>query len=194
MKKTLILLSTLITGVIAVFWTSAGQTSDPVLAMREIPVQVINSCAASSAGGLEACQPSEFSRRWVGRTGHGDLFLVTNDLCTETGCHAWLVEKNTGIATILLTFDSSFRLHQDPDGYPVIESYSEISATEGAYSRFEWNGAGYTRTANRLVYLVDGKECGTREECSLQADKALKRQQVDRAVRIWQDVHGVSWI
>jgi hypothetical protein len=194
MKKTLTLLSTLIAGIIAIVWTGAGETSDPVLAVREIPAEVTNSCAVSPTGELEACHQPEFSRRWVGKTNHGDLFLVTNDLCAESGCRAWLVEKVTGIATILLTFDRTFRLHQDTGSYPVIETYSEISSTQGAYSRFEWNGAVYARTANRLVYRVDGKECGTREECSTVANEALKQQQVDRAVKIWENVHGISWI
>lgn len=194
MKKTLTLLSTLIAGVITIIWTGVGETSDPVLAMRELPAAVTNRCPVSPTGELEVCHQPEFSRRWVGKTKHGDLFLVTNDLCTGSGCRAWLVEKTTGIATILLAFDRTFRLHQDTGGYPVIETYSEISATQGAYSRFEWNGAVYARTANRLVYRVDGRECGTREECNTAANEALKQQRVDRAVKIWEDVNGVSWI
>jgi len=69
------------------------------------------------------------------------------------------VEKSGGSAVTLLAFDRSFRLHEGAGGYPQIETYSEISSTQGAYSRFEWNGAAYTRTANRLVYQVDGTEC-----------------------------------
>ncbi len=194
MKKALTLLSTLIAGITAIVWTGAGETSDPVLLVREIPAAVTNSCAVSPTGGLEACHQPEFTRRWVGKTDQGDLFLVINDLCAESGCRAWLVEKTTGPATILLAFDRTFRLHQEAGSYPVIDTYSEISATQGAYSRFEWNGAVYARTANRLVYRVDGSECGTSEQCSTAANEALKQQQVDRAVKIWENVHGVSWI
>ena len=76
----------------------------------------------------------------------------------------------------------------------MIESYTGMSATEGAYSRYEWTGNTYTRTASRLVYNVDGVECGTREECNDAAREALKQHQVDRAVKILENVNGVSWI
>jgi hypothetical protein len=194
MGKALTLLSTLIAGIIAVAWTGAGETSDPMLAVGEIPAAVTNRCAVSPTGEGATCHQPELSRRWVGKTDHGDLFLVTDDYCAGSGCRAWLVEKTTGIAAILLDFGRPFRLHQDTGHYPVIETYSEISATQGAYGRYEWNGAVYARTANRLVYRVDGRECGTREECDVVANEALKQQQVDRAVEIWENVHGVSWI
>ena len=194
MRKTLTILTTLIAGFAAIVWTGAGETSDPVLAVREIPADIASGCAVSATGELEACHQPEFSRRWVGKTKRGDLFVVTNDLCSVSGCRAWLVEKAAGSTSTLLAFDRTFRLQQGTDNYPVIETYSELSFTQGAYSRFEWNGATYTRTANRLVYRVDGMECGTREECNTAAGEALKQKQVDRAVKIWENVNGVSWI
>jgi hypothetical protein len=41
---------------------------------------------------------------------------------------------------------------------------------------------------------VDGVECGTREECRRSASEAIAQKQVDRAVRIWENIGGVSWI
>ncbi len=194
MNKALTLLSALIAGFAALIWTGTGETSDPVLADREIPADIASRCAVSVTGELDVCHQPEFTRRWVARTGRGDLFMVTNDLCQGSGCRAWLVEKAGGSAVTLLAFDRSFRLQESTGGYPLIETYSEISSTQGAYSRFEWNGATYARTANRLVYQVDGKECGTREECNTAAREALKRHQIDRAVKILENVNGVSWI
>jgi hypothetical protein len=194
MNKTLTLLSALIAGFAALIWTGTGETSDPVLADREIPADIASHCAVSATGVLEACHQPEFTRRWVAKTGRGDLFMVTNELCQESGCRAWLVEKSENGVNTLLAFDKTFRLQGAEGGYPVIEAYSEISFTQGAYSRFEWNGAAYARTANRLVYQVDGTECGTREECNAVAREALKLQQVDRAVKILENVNGVSWI
>ncbi len=194
MRKTLTILTTLIAGFAAIVWTGTGETSDPVLSVREIPADIASGCAVSAAGESEACHQPEFSHRWVGKTNRGDLFVVTNDLCAGSGCRAWLVEKAAGSASTLLAFDRTFRLHQGTDNYPAIETYSELSSTQGAYSRFEWNGVTYTRTANRLVYRVDGMECGTREECNTAAGEALKQKQVDRAVKIWENVNGVSWI
>lgn len=194
MNKALTLLSALIAGFAALIWTGTGETSDPVLVDREIPADIASRCAVSASGELEACHQPEFTRRWVAKTGRGDLFMVTNELCQGSGCRAWLVEKAGGSAVALLAFDRSFRLQEGTGGYPLIETYFEISSTQGAYSRFEWNGAAYARTANRLVYQVDGKECGTREECNAVAREALKQQQVDRAVKILENVNGVSWI
>ena len=50
------------------------------------------------------------------------------------------------------------------------------------------------RTSTRRMYEVNGVECGTLEECDNVARRALQAQHVDRAQRIWQQVHGVSWI
>jgi len=192
MRKALILLSTLITGIVALVWIGAGETYDPTLADRELPAEIADHCTAAAP--LEACRPVEFNRRWVGRTARGDLFVVTSDRCTGNDCRAWLVEKADASINTLLTFEKTFRLHQSPGDYPAIETYSELSSSQAAYSRFEWNGRGYRRTANRLVYRVDGAECGTSNECRAAAAEALKQQQVDRAVKIWENVHGVSWI
>lgn len=194
MNRLLTISTALIAGFAALVWTGAGESSDPILADREIPADIASRCAVSAAGELEVCHQPEFTRRWVARTGRGDLFVVTNELCQDSGCRAWLVEKSGNGANTLLAFDKTFRILESAGGYPVIESYTELSATQGAYSRFEWNGAAYARTANRLVYSVDGAECGTREECNNVAREALKQQQVDRAVKILENVNGVSWI
>ena len=146
MNKALTLLSALIAGFAALIWTGTGETSDPVLADREIPADIASRCAVSVTGELEVCHQPEFTRRWVAKTGRGDLFMVTNELCQGSGCRAWLVEKAGRSAVTLLAFDRSFRLQEGAGGYPLIETYSEISSTQGAYSRFEWNGAAYART------------------------------------------------
>ena len=194
MKKALTLLNTLIIGCAALVWTGTGESSDPVLVDREMPADIASTCALTQAGEIAACDQAAFSRRWVAKTLRGDLFIVTNERCTGSDCRAWLVEKTEAAATTLLSFDASFRLREDKDGYPAIESYTTMSTTEGAYSRYEWNGNAYARAASRLVYNVDGVECGTREECRHAANQAITQKQVDRAVRIWENVGGVSWI
>ena len=194
MKKALTLLNTLIVGFAASVWTGPGESSDPVLADREIPAEVASHCLSALTGLSDACEASNFSRRWVAKTAKGDLFILTNERCQGRECRAWLVEKSGATAISLLGFDTRFRLREDKNGYPVIESYTAFSTAEGAYSRYEWNGGAYTRTASRLVYNVDGVECGTREECRHAASEAVTQKQVDRAVRIMERVGGVSWI
>lgn len=194
MKKALTLLNSLIIGLAASVWTGAGETSDPVLADREIPAQAISTCLSAMTNPSGTCEASNFSRRWVAKTGQGDLYVLVNEQCTAGGCRAWLVEKTANAVATLLSFDTRFRLREDKGGYPVIDGYTELSSAEGVYSRYTWNGTAYTRTASRLVYRVDGVECGTREECRVAANEAIKQKQVDRAVRIWEHVGGVSWI
>lgn len=194
MKQALTLLNTLIVGFAAMVWTDTGESSDPVLTDREMPADIASTCALTQAGDSGVCHESSFDRRWVAKTVRGDLFIVTNQRCTGSECRAWLVEKSAAAATTLLSFDAAFRLREDKGGYPAIESYAGMSATEGAYSRYEWNGKAYDRAASRLVYNVDGVECGTREECRHAASEAIAQKQVDRAVRIWENVGGVSWI
>jgi hypothetical protein len=194
MKQALTLLNTLIIGFAAIVWTDTGESSYPVLADRELPAEIASTCALTLTEDSGACHVAAFDRRWVAKTLQGDLFIVTNARCTSSECRAWLVEKSAAAATTLLSFDAAFRLREDKNGYPVIESYAGMSATEGTYSRYEWTGTAYDRTASRLVYRVDGVECGTREECRQAASEAIAQKQVDRAVRIWENVGGVSWI
>ena len=194
MKKPLTLLNTLIIGFAASVWTGTGESSDPVLADSQIPVDIASTCALTQAGDIGACDQHAFGRRWVAKTVRGDLFIVTNERCTGSACRAWLVEKSDSSATTLLSFEATFRVREGKGNYPAIESYTAMSATEGAYSRYEWTGKAYARTDSRLVYNVDGVECGTREECRLAASEAVTQKQVDRAVRIWENVGGVSWI
>jgi hypothetical protein len=194
MKQALTLLNTLIIGFAAVVWTDTGESSYPVLADRELPAEIASTCTLTQAGDNGTCHPASFDRRWVAKTLQGHLFIVTNARCTGSECRAWLVEKSEAATDVLLSFDATFRVREDKSGYPVIESYASMSATEGAYSRYEWTGKAYDRTASRLVYNVDGVECGTREECRHAASEAIAQKQVDRAVRIWENVGGVSWI
>ena|SRR5438105_13468389 len=46
----------------------------------------------------------------------------------------------------------------------------------------------------RRIYRIDGIECDKDEACRAAAVDALARGRIDQAVRIWRDVHGVSWI
>ena len=181
----------------AALWTAAGETSDPVLNSNELPADIANSDCNLSMVSEEAgaCQVQDYANRWIGKTARGDLFVVLGTSCVAgDGCRAWLVEKSGTGASTLLAMNGKFHLRRGTSAYPVVETHTEISALNNAYNRFEWNGAAYARTGSKLLYKVDGNECGTREECSNVARKALQHQDIDRAVKIWENVHGVSWI
>jgi hypothetical protein len=61
-------------------------------------------------------------------------------------------------------------------------------------SRYEWDGSQYLRTVAQQVYEINGVECGTRDECQAAAKGALEANDTDRALVIWQNVWGISWI
>jgi hypothetical protein len=73
MKQALTLLNTLIIGFAAIVWTDTGESSDPVLADREIPADIASTCALTRTGDSGVCHTASFDRRWVAKTVQGDL-------------------------------------------------------------------------------------------------------------------------
>lgn len=176
----------------ALAWTAAGETYDPALSARELPLEVTGGCLATDAG---PCREDQYATRWAGRTARGDLFVVTPAACADrNGCRTWLIEKTAREAIVLLALDGRAALRRGAGAYPAVELRTELSATQVSYVRFEWGGQQYTRADTRLVYRVDGVECGTEEQCQRVAQEAFDAQDVDRAVRIFESVHRVSWI
>lgn len=171
-------------------WTLVGETSLPTLSALELPRDVLNGCDAPTCESKD-----EFRSHWVGRTHDGDLFVVGRSVCLPDDCPHWLVVKRQSGTQSLLELRGSYRLHRTSGHYPTVELRTRGGDEEDALRvRFEWNGSYYTRTSLQRVYEVNGVECGTRDECHAVAERALRTHQTDRALRIWQKVHGVSWI
>ena len=181
---------------IALFWTATGETFDPALAARELPADVASQCAISGIDTKTGCVGTELvTSRWIGRTGRGDLFMVLGNHCTESkACQAWFVERNGNGSLTLLKVNGEIRLYQGNGVYPTIQQRHSLSETHSTYSRYEWRDDKYVRTEQRVVYRVDGVECGTQSECTHSALEALQSDDADSAVRILEDVYGVSWI
>jgi len=194
MKTTQTFLKTVFIGITALIWTTTGESSNPILADRDIPVDVASACAQAPTGGSNACPENAFSQQWVAKTLRGDLYLLTLGQCVAPNCRAWLVEKTESTAHTLLSFTTTYRLRAEINGYPMVESYATVSSNSSEYSRYVWSGEAYVRTENRQVYHVDGVTCGTREECRQAATEAVGQKRVDRAVRIWENVGNISWI
>lgn len=182
----------------ACLWTAAGETSDPVLSARELPAEIRNDCAAApvSANATSTCAGEDnYNSRWVGRgAGGDDVFVVVRTPCETAGCRAWLVQRSGEVTRTLLAVTGEFRLQRTANVYPAVQERTALSNDYVRYSRFVWNGTGYVRADTRLVHAVDGFECGTTDECNEAARAALQENDADRAVRIWQHVHGVAWI
>lgn len=173
----------------ACVWTGAGETSDPLLDLADLPADVVADCRLSAA---DDCH-TVLQRHWLGRNSQGELFLVWRSDC-QPSCNAWLVQRSTNQARTLLALTGEFRLQRAAGGYPAVQVRTETSTTSVRYAHYAWNGDSYARTQTREVHQVDGVECGSAEECAVAAAAALNDQQTDRAVRIYEQVHGIGWI
>jgi len=171
--------------------TNSGESSNPSLGVAELPADVLRECAT---GGV-SCGMDHFDIRWVSRLPDGHLFLVNASQCDSDGCDTWLVAKDEqGATRVMLTVTGEVRIEQGSDRFPVVRTRSELSESYTSYARYDWTGDQYTRTETRLVHRVDDMECGDEDDCDAVARRALKEKQASRAVRIWQQVHGVNWI
>ena len=184
---------------IALFWTAPGETFDPSLAVRELPAEVVANQCLSSGSGVEVktdcIETEQVTSRWIGRTGRGDLFMVLGSPCAEAKpCRVWFVERRGETSLTLLRVSGEFRLYQGDGVYPTVQQRNNLSETHSTYSRYEWRDGKYVRTEQRIVYRAGGVECDTRSECTQRAQEALQRSDTDSAVKILQDVYGVSWI
>jgi hypothetical protein len=174
-------------------WTSVGESSDPVLAVDELPLEMLAQCA-TGAPAQPDCRPGEtLVSRWVGRSERGDLFLTSAAGCVDAVCRAWLFERGAQRVAMLLALEGQVSVRAGGD-YPLVEARAPLVTGETITSRYRWNGQSYERTEAELRYRVDGIECGTAAQCRQAADAALEGERVDRAVRIYERVHGVSWI
>lgn len=174
----------------ALVWTAAGETSDPLLALTELPADVVADCRPRPES--NGCDTA-LTRHWLGRAPQGELFLVARPGCTRD-CAAWLVQRSASGTRTLLAITGEFRLARVVGPYPAVQVRNEVSTAAVSYTRYAWNGSGYTPVETRRVYRVDGVECGTADECDAVARAALANGKSDRAVRIYEQVRGIGFI
>lgn len=167
----------------------AGDGGPSMLALAHLPAALVQACHDTSCP-----RQGELVAHWLGGSAAGDLFMVRPTACTAS-CDAWLVERTrTGVA-VLLAIDGGYRLADSAgSAYPEVQVRKDIDAAQIAYRRYTWGGSAYVQVEAKDLYRVDGRECGTREECNEAADAALRSQRVGQALKIWEAVDGVSWI
>jgi hypothetical protein len=178
-------------------WTGTGESSNPQLLATELPLNIVQDC-----GTRDVCQgsPNEFISRWVSHVADGNLFMVRRASCSGDDCGAWLIEKTErGLITRLMV-DKGFQMlvasggRDNLNSYPDIQAHRHVSENETTYTRYSWTGDRYVQTETRNVYRVGGVECGNREECYQAAMQAHREKHTDQALKIWESVHGLSWI
>lgn len=172
-------------------WTSVGESSNPELLATELPLNIVHECETQST-----CQGiHEFISRWVSRSSEGsDLFVVHRPSCGSEQCGSWLVEKTPQGPVTRLTLSSRFRFISDNNTHPDVEMQQQVSDIQTVYVYYTWTGNRYVKTETRDAFNVNGVECGTRDQCYAAALKAHRTQHTARALKIWETVHGLSWI
>lgn len=181
---------TALLGLLTLAWTAAGETSDPLLAVAELPPDVRARCDSSvDTSGCDGV----LTHHWLGRAAQGELFLVVRAGC-RTECDAWLVQRSARGARTLLSLTGEFRLARATGAYPAVRVRTAVSATRASYTHYVWDGRAYAPAETREVYRVDGIECGTIAECDAAAGAALAHGESERAVRIYEQVRGVGFI
>lgn len=171
--------------------SGSGESSDPALSAAELPADVLRDCAS----GDTPCDDNNFSITWVSRLPHGHLFLVRPARCDGESCDSWLVAKDEqGATKVMLSVAGDVRVEQGGGRYPIVRTRAELSDSYTSYARYDWTDGRYTRTETQLMHRIDGIECASEEDCDAAAKRALQNRQPGRAVRIWQQVHGVNWI
>ena len=171
-------------------WTSVGESSNPELLATELPLSIVNECETQ-----RTCQGAqEFISRWVSRNQSSDLFVVYRAACTSDPCGSWLVEKTSQGPVTRLAMYNRFRLINGNNTHPDVEMQRRVSDSQTSYVYYVWAKDHYVKTETRDTYHVNGVECGTRDQCYAEAVKANRNQHTDHALKIWETVHGLSWI
>lgn len=176
---------------IAFGWTGRDRAvTEPTLetaaAASEDDCLVSGRCATATAGYLT---------HWVSRTGAGNLFLVMRTDCAGSAhCSAWFVERTARGVGMRLNIEGQFRVLNSGKPIPDVQTWRQISENETAYTRYSWIAGAFLKVETRSVYRVDGHECGTALECYEAAAAAHRQHMTDKALKIWEQVHNVSWI
>jgi hypothetical protein len=171
--------------------SNSGESSSPALATAELPGEVLRECATDIA----TCGETDFDIKWIARLPRGHLFLVKRLRCESGDCAGWLVAKDErGATQVMLSVAGEVRLEYGGGNFPTVRTRAELSDQYTSYARYDWADGQYTRTETRLMYRIDGFECASEEDCHAAAKRALQDKQPGRALRIWQQVHGVNWI
>lgn len=174
-------------GLCAALWTGIGETSNPELAVEDLP-QDISGCA-----GRDCPADVALDINWLGKTPQGQLFLVVGGDCEAATCRSWLIEKSAGVR-VLLPMQGRFKLERNGAEYPPVHVKQPLSDAELDYRRYEWQAGSYVQTLSERRYVVDGVECGNAKDCETLAQSAMQVGQAAFALRILERVHKRPWI
>ena len=132
---------------------------------------------------------------WISRTHSGNLFLVMQTQCqTADQCAASFVERTARGNSTRLNIQGQFRVLHSGKPIPDVQTWRSLSDSETEYTRYTWVSGAYLKTETHTAYRVDGVECGTAQECYQAAREAHVERRTGKALKIWEQVHNVSFI
>lgn len=170
-------------------WTASNGTANPGMDSNEASFPSFE-CVQS-----DTCTVADGQTRWLGRTPAGNLYLVIQASCADANrCRTLFVERTAHGTGATLDVEGRFQLVRNGKRVPDVQTWREISENEIVKTRYTWVAGTYRKAESRTIYRVDGVECGTAAECNDLATRAHQQQHTDRALRIWETVHKISWI
>lgn len=174
-------------------WTDSGHILGAVA--DDAGLVASNNGACSQSGPCEDAQAAGYLMHWVSKTRSGNLFLVVPAHCADAPrCGARFVERTpTGIGT-RLSIEDRFRVLSSGKPVPDVQTWRDVSGNQTEYTRYSWVSGAFLKVETRTAYRVDGVECGTALDCYQAAVRAHEQNHNDKALKIWEQVHNVSWI
>lgn len=152
---------------------------------------------ASLCARAEDCPPvmDGAQLHWLSRTGNGDLYLLLRADCRGGAqCGAWFVERTARGMVARLNVEGRFQVLPSGKAVPDVQTWQDRSENEFEVTRYSWSAGVFRRVETRTVYSVNGEVCGSSLECYQKAQGALRERRTDEALRIWEQVHSVSYI
>jgi len=132
---------------------------------------------------------------WVSRTANGDLYLMVRTDCRGPElCGAWFVERTARGVAARLNIEGRFRVIASGKPVPDVQAWRALSENEFEVTRYTWSAGAFQRVETKTLYAVDGEECGSALDCYQKAQAAHQQRRTDKALRIWEKIHNVSFI
>lgn len=171
-------------------------TFGPDATLMSVPREFAGASANPCIAGVGCVPGGEgFRMHWVSHTGGGELYLMVRKDCrTGTDCGALFVENTSRGLAARLNVAGKFQVLPRDNAVPDVQAWRPVRDNEYEVTRYRWSAGIFQKVEQRSVFFVDGRECGTALDCYSEAQAAHKDHQTDRALRILEKVHNVSYI
>ena len=183
----------LLSALVILGWTDRSRIPGPVADESGLVSSTHGVCPQTRS--CEDASIAGYRMHWVSKTRSGNLYLVVQTRCADTlHCSAWFMERTPRGFGARLSIEGQFRVLSSGKPIPDVETWRKVSDNQTEYTRYSWAGGAFLKVGTRTVYRVDGVECGTVLDCYQAAVRAHEQNRNGKALKIWEQVHNVSWI